>query len=381
MHVVYVLTRSDQMSGPQVHLRDLACALAARGHRATVLVGGEGPFTRELSGLGVPWRALRHMVAPIRPWTDVRGLAELRAVLSSLAPELVSTHSSKAGVLGRMAAHRLGIPVLHTAHGWAFTRRVAWPIRRLYLAVERFAARYGRCIVTVSEFDRQAALAGGVGRAENVIAVHNGVRECAPELRAAPGASPPRLVMVARLERQKDHPTLLAALARLRGLAWTLDLVGDGPHRAVLEARVAALGLGGRVRFLGARDDVPRCLARSQLFTLISHFEGFPRSILEAMRAGLPVVATDVAGVAESVVDGETGRLVPVGDVDALVARLGELLGDPARRARMGRAARRRYQARFTFEHMFEGTLAVYRSLLGDSELPAQPEAAGARGR
>jgi glycosyltransferase involved in cell wall biosynthesis len=364
MHLVYVLTRSDQFSGPQVHLRELALALRERGDRATVLVGGSGVFTDELARCGVPHRSLRHLVAPIRPWRDALAFAELRRTLRELRPDLVSTHSSKAGVVGRLAARSLGLPVLHTAHGWAFTRRVAAPVRRFYVLWERLAGRCGDHVITVSDYDRQVALEEGVVRDHQVTTVHNGVADVAAELRADAARQPPRLVMVARMERQKDHATLLRALARLRDLPWTLELVGDGPTRGGVEELVGELGLADRVRLLGSRLDVPERLARAQVFVLVSLWEGFPRSILEAMRAGLPVVATDVAGVGEAVGDGVSGLLVKRGDAAALSSSLRRLLADAELRAAMGRAGRRRYEERFTARHLRRSTLEVYRRLL-----------------
>ena len=122
----------------------------------------------------------------------------------------------------------------------------------------------------------------------------------------------------------------------------------------------------GRVDFLGDRSDVPTLLANSQVFALGSNWEGLPISILEAMRAGLPVVASDVGGVREEVVEGQTGFLFPPGDVGAARDRIGSLLADPTLRNRMGAAGRRRYEELFSLEHMLEKTLAVYRMILGD---------------
>ncbi|MGH7525299.1 MAG: glycosyltransferase, partial [Gemmatimonadales bacterium] len=122
-------------------------------------------------------------------------------------------------------------------------------------------------------------------------------------------------------------------------------------------------GLGGRVRFLGQRKDVDALLAGSQLYLLVSNWEGFPRSILEAMRAGLPVVASAVGGSGESVGDGETGFLVPRGDTEGLRARIGQLLADPALRSRFGACGRNRYETRFTLGHTVARTVAVYRQV------------------
>lgn len=365
MKIVYVITRSDAIGGAHVHVRDLACALLQRGHEVTVLVGGRGPFTGELEVRGVPYRSLVHLVRPIRPGTDLRGAVELRRALAELRSDLVSTHSSKAGWLGRMAARSLGIPVVFTAHGWAFTEGVPERERRLYALAERLAAPFADRIITVSEYDRELALRYRVACAKKLVRVHNGMPDIDPAYRSRPGVQPPTLVMVARFEPQKDHLTLFRALTELRELSWELELIGDGPLWETMRVEAQRLGLGERVAFLGARKDVAERLGKAQAFVLVSNWEGFPRSILEAMRAGLPVVASDVGGVREAVVDGETGFLVPRGDVAILCDRLRRLLQDPGMRVRMGTAGRRRYERHFTFEQMLDKTLKVYEEVVG----------------
>jgi glycosyltransferase involved in cell wall biosynthesis len=170
--------------------------------------------------------------------------------------------------------------------------------------------------------------------------------------------------MVARLSYWKDQPTLLHALAGLQELDWQLELIGDGPLRGQLEELVQSLGLTSRVTFLGFRRDVPERLARAQAFLLVSKWEGFPRSILEAMRAGLPVVATEIGGVKESVVDGTTGFVIPPGDTVRLRECLRELIACPELRIRMGEAGRRRYEERFTFDRLVARTTQVYETVL-----------------
>jgi glycosyltransferase involved in cell wall biosynthesis len=259
---------------------------------------------------------------------------------------------------------QLGIPALFTAHGWSFTTGVPALPARLYRWVERLTAGFADRIITVSEYDRQLALRYRVVSPAKLVTVHNGMPDVAPALRARPERCPPRLVMIARFEPQKDHATLLRALAQLKSTPWELDVIGDGPLRAQAAALATELGIGQRVRFLGFRRDIAEQLAQHELFLLISHWEGFPRSILEAMRAGLPVVASDVGGVRESVVQGETGFVVAPQDVGALSARLETLLSDPGLRSRLGAAGRLRYEQHFTFERMFEQTLAVYSALI-----------------
>jgi glycosyltransferase involved in cell wall biosynthesis len=196
-------------------------------------------------------------------------------------------------------------------------------------------------------------------------AIHNGMPGC--NLRAEPGRRcVPRLVMVARFRQPKDHALLLRALAGVEE-DYRLQLVGDGPLMHYAMHLSEALGIDGRVEFLGLRGDVKELLAQAQVFVLASNYEGFPISIVEAMRAGLPVVASDVGGVSESVCDGENGFLVPRGDMPTLRNRLQKLISNATLRERMGAASRRRYVEEFTVERMVSKTLAVYEKVLSAS--------------
>ena len=364
VRIAYIITKASPIGGAQIHVRDLAAALAAQGHSPTVITSGSGAFIDDLRALGIPVTVLRHLTAPIRPWTDLRALREIRSALAELRPELIAAHSSKAGILARVAARSIRVPVVFTVHGWAFTPGVPPLEAALYRRVERMVGPLASRIITVSEYDRRLGLEARIAPPDRLVTVHNGMPDVAAELRADPSRTPARLVMVARYGAQKDHPTLLRALTSLRHLPWELDLVGDGPARGETEALALELGLRERVHFLGQRKDVDRLLAGAQVSLLITNWEGFPLSILEAMRAGLPVVASDVGGVAESVRDGETGFLVPRGDVEALRDRIERLLTDPALRVRLGGSGRERFIRDFTLDVSVARTLAVYRDTL-----------------
>ncbi|MDQ3223288.1 MAG: glycosyltransferase family 4 protein, partial [Gemmatimonadota bacterium] len=345
-------------------VRDLAGAIRAQGHSPTVITSGSGPFVEALRAQEVPTVILRHLSVPIGPLRDWRALREIRATLTALRPDLLTTHSSKAGVLGRVAGRSLGIPVVFTAHGWAFTPGIPPFHAAVYRQIERLAGPLSSRIITVSEFDRRLALDARIAGAERVVTVHNGIPDVTPTLRADPGRTPARLVMVARFEAQKDHPTLLRALAGLQQHSWQLDLIGNGPLMSEMESLASTLGIAARVRFLGQRMDVDRILAQAQVGLLVTNWEGFPLSILEAMRAGLPMVASSVGGIEESVLDGETGFLVPRGGVEPLQERLAQLLTDPGLRVRLGTQGRAHYEQHFTLSHCVTRTLAVYEDVL-----------------
>jgi glycosyltransferase involved in cell wall biosynthesis len=334
------------------------------GHQAMVLVGGRGPVTDQLGKAGIPFHSLRFLQRPIHPLRDLRALAEIVSVLGDLRPDLVSTHTAKAGWIGRAACARLAIPVIYTPHGWSIGQRISGPLGAVFTVAERAAARWTDAIICVCEHEKRLALSKRVAPAEKLHVVYNGVRDVASELRARPELDPVRICSIARFESPKDHRTLLQALAALRAEPWELDLVGDGPLEAKTRGMAGELGLAGRIRFLGYLGEPAHALAAAQLFVLSSRSEGFPRSVLEAMRAGLPVVASDVGGVGESVTDGVNGLLVPAESPEALAAALGKLMAEPALRQRMGAAARATFETRFRWESMVENTAAIYATVL-----------------
>jgi glycosyltransferase involved in cell wall biosynthesis len=318
----------------------------------------------DLRSRGIPTIILTHMSVPIRPARDLRALREIRSALIDLRPDLVAAHMSKAGVLTRLASRPLGIPVVFTAHGWAFTPGIPTLRAAVYRQLERSVGHLASRIITVSEFDRRLAVEAGIVGENQVVTVHNGVPDVPSHLRADPARTPPRLVMAARFDPQKDHTTLLRALGGLKDHVWQLELAGDGQLRPQAELLVNRLGIGDRVHFLGQRTDVERLLAQAQIGLLVTNWEGFPLSILEAMRAGLPVVASSAGGIDEAVRDEETGYLVPRGDAELLRDRIRRLVTNPDLRVRMGIAGRVRYEQHFTLDHSVTKTLEVYQDVL-----------------
>jgi glycosyltransferase involved in cell wall biosynthesis len=361
--IAFVITRSDVIGGAQLHVFELARALRAAGHVVTVITG-EGPFIDKLRAAEVPVWPMPELIRAIDPITDARAIARLHTALRAFNPDLISTHSTKAGWLGRVVGKAIGVPVLVTAHGWLIEhgRLAAW--QRVAKLAEQATAPLADAILCVSEYDRQLALAHRIAPADKLRMVHNALPDTEVRL-ADPTGSPPTLVMVARFEPPKDPATLIAALARLRAIDWRCELIGDGPMRGEVERAIVEQGLGDRITLLGTRDDVPQRLAQAQVFTLITRREGFPISVLEAMRAGLPVVASDVGGIAEAVVEAETGTLVQPGDPIALANALAPLLRDPALRLHQGRAGRQRFVDEFGFAIHLRRIWAVYAELCG----------------
>jgi glycosyltransferase involved in cell wall biosynthesis len=364
MRIAYVITRADEIGGAQVHVRDLATALHQAHHDVTVLAGSPGLLSDELSARGVPFESVPALIRSISPRQDAAAVRQLSAILRRLRPDLVATHSSKASWLGRLAARLCGIPVVFTAHGWAFSEGVPAIPRHLYTLAERLAAPLADHIVTVSEYDRKLALERRIAPESKITRIYNGVADGAAF--EAPGrrSQPPRIIMTGRFAPQKDHGSLLRALGLLRHLEWALDLAGDGATLAEMSTLATSLGLEHRVNFLGQRDDVPDLLRDSDIYALISHWEGFPYGVIEAMRAGLPVVASDVGGVAEAVDHGVTGFLVPRADERGIAESLARLIEDAELAHRLGSAGQKRHRHEFSLDVMLQRTLAVYENVV-----------------
>lgn len=369
MHIAYVITRGDDLGGAGIHLFDLVQGVRAAGANVTVFLGSQGLLSDRLLEAGIPVIPLKRLRREIHPFDDVAAYYELRKFLLELKPDVVHLHSSKAGVIGRLAAKSLGIPAVFTAHGWAFTEGVDTRKRYAYAHIERWMSKFTDHIIAVSDYDRSLALRLNVCAPNAITTIHNGVPDSHRDTfqsRRGHG-SLISLLMVARFDPPKDQMSLVRALSKVKATNWILHLLGDGTLKDEALKQVAKLGLQDRVKFHGNRANVPDYLANADIFVLVSDWEGLPLSILEAMCAGLPVIASDVGGVSEAVEDGQTGYLVPRGDESSLRTTIERLLGDACLRTAMGFAGRMRYEMCFSHESMLNSTMTIYKRVYGKS--------------
>ena len=366
------------IGGTRRHITDVAEGLAQRELDVHIVVSAErqpefrGDFAR-LEAAGVTVHELA-MQREIRPGLDARHVVALRRLMRWLQPEIVHTHSSKAGVLGRVAArvacraHRV-----HTPHTMAFLFEDMFSARkrRIFRSIESRLARMTDRVIAVSESEQRTFVGSGVVDPSKVRVVPNGI-DPGPFLDARPidlstlGLVPGRTTwaVVGLLNVAKGHDLALEALASLGGDETQLLFAGHGALRAELEARAAALGVAQRVAFLGFRDDVPRLLASCDGLLLPSRWEGMPYIVLEAMAAGLPVVATPVNGAVDLVVAGETGWLAEEVSSSAIASELQAAASAGAQtRAAYGSAGRSRLLERYCTRHMIDGLLSVYAEL------------------
>ncbi|MBN1977594.1 MAG: glycosyltransferase family 4 protein [Anaerolineae bacterium] len=379
--VLHIITRLI-VGGAQENTM-LTAALLDPGRYAVDVISGpqtgsEGSLIEDVRARGVPLTIEPALVREIHPAKDLLAVVRLARFIRRGRYAIVHTHSSKAGILGRWAARLAGAPVIvHTVHGWGHHERQHPIVRRFYILLEKVTQRVTDKLIVVSPRNIEKGLADGIAAPAKYVTVRSGIeldrfrRPARPrevvraELSIPPDA--PVVGMVTRLSPQKAPLDFVAAAAQVaaRRPGAHFVVVGDGPLRAEVEARIAAAGLAARFRLTGLRRDVPDLLHSFDLFALSSLWEGLPRVLPQAMAAGLPVVATAVDGNAEAVEDGVNGLLTPPGDPAALASALLRLLDDPALAARLGAAGRERAEE-FGARKMVDDIAALYETLLAD---------------
>jgi glycosyltransferase involved in cell wall biosynthesis len=291
--------------------------------------------------------------------------------------DIVHTHSTEAGIIGRFAAAVAGIPhIVHTVHGIPFTGDRNAVLNRFILACERAAAKYTDRIAVNADIIADDYLARGIGSPEQYTTIYIGIKR--KKFRNVKPASDlpgnrPRIVMIGRLAEGKGFNVMLDAVESICDGNFSVCLVGDGPLYESLESEIDNRELSDSVFLTGFRDDIPRVLAASDIFALPSFREGTPRVILEAMASGLPVVATDIAGIPEQVEDGESGYLIPTGTPSTLADRLDELLSNSDLRKLMGEKGHERTE-RFSVETMLDDFDNLYQELLHKTNKPSDSQ-------
>ena len=360
--ILYLITDLDVGGAERVLLETVRRLDRSCFHPSVCSLAPAGALAEEFAGLGVPVFDLG-----LRGFHDLaRASGALLHLLRRQRFDVLHSHLFHANVLGRLTAWRAGVPVVVS------TIHVAEP-RRWHLVLERWTAPLATQLVAVSAGVRAHMVERARLRAERILVIPNGVDVsrfslARGEFRRREGipAGCTLITTIGRLDTQKGFPYLLEAAREvaLRHPDVCFLVVGEGPRRRDLVSLRDRLGLKERVRFLGFRTDVPQILADSDLFVLPSLWEGFPIALLEAMAAGLPVVATDVPGVAEVVTDGETGLVVPRKDVGALAEALCRLLDDADLRRWLARAGQRKVEREFGWEKVVAATMSLYERLL-----------------
>lgn len=361
MRILHILTMLE-IGGAQHNTIATVADSLRRGHSSRLLAapGPLSSFARErLAGALIESASLSRSILPVR---DIAAMREISEIIRRFSPDIVHTHSSKAGILGRRAAHRAGVrTIIHTAHGWAFHDRQNIVARRFYEECERRAARITDKIIVVADANREKALGRGIGRPDQYVTIRSGI-ERPPDARANVrkelGISDNAFLVVAvgNFKPQKsplDMARIMSRVLRRRPNIGFIS-VGDGPLKPDAQ-RILPEG-----RFLGWRDDAARILSAGDLLLHTAIFEGLPRVILEALSLGIPIVSTNVDGIPEAVENGVSGLLYPPGSIDEMTDAIIRLHDDAELRRQMSEAARRGFREEFTIRHMLDKIHELY---------------------
>ncbi|MDB6023515.1 MAG: putative glycosyltransferase EpsD [Pedosphaera sp.] len=388
MRVTHVITRLI-VGGAQENTIASVLGLQAKPGLEVSLISGsetgpEGSLAGAFDQSPQSLLLLPELVRALNPWKDFLACRRLTRIFRSQKPDIVHTHSGKAGILGRLAAHRAGVPVIiHTIHGPSFGAFQGYFANSLFRTAERGAGKVTTHFVVVADAMRKQYLAAGVGAAQQYSKILSGFplepffsAANNPAVRARFGIGPHDIVIgkIARLFKLKGHddlfnvaPQLVRDSPRLKFL-----LVGDGPWRSRFEQKARALGLEKHFIFTGLVPpaEVPSLLGVMDVLVHLSRREGLARALPQALAAARPVVAYDSDGAGEVCLDDETGFLLRPGDQSGLRERLTRLAGDAALRERLGRQGREFVRERFAVEKMVDDLFCLYLKLSPGSRMP-----------
>lgn len=337
--------------------------------------GDEGSIEDAVRKAGIEVLREPNLVRPVSPAEDALTLARLVRRFRRDRPQIVHTHTSKAGMLGRAAARIAAVPIIvHTPHGNIFDGYFSFWKSRLFVHAERRAARWTDRIIELTPGGVEEHLAQGIGRREQFTHIFSGIdlapydeaRRRRSETRAQLGAAADDFIVgaVGRLEPIKGFTYFMTAAQRVSEVAPRTRFVHVGDGSQAAEIRAQRGGLNGRMTFLGLRDDVPELMAAFDVLVVPSLNEGMGRVILEAGAAGIPVVATRVGGIPDIVREGETGLLVPPRDAAAIADAVLALERDATRARSMGESGQAHVAPAFGLERMVMRIEGLYEELI-----------------
>lgn len=376
LRVLHLITRMD-LGGAQQNTLYTCAHLDPKRFEVLAVAGEGGPLDEELrAALGDQARFLPSLKRELHPGYDLLAALQLIGLFLKEKPDIVHTHSSKAGILGRLAAWAAGVPVIiHTFHGFGFHDYQHPFTKALYVAAERLAGKVSDRLIFVSRSNQSYAEKHALGDPRRYELIRSGVKLSefpAPlddkgrkKASLGLGMHKPLVTSIGNLKPQKNPGDFIAAAGSViaGGADARFLFVGDGPLRTKLEYQIIASGLHGKLALPGWRRDTAEILAASDIFVLTSLWEGLPRALVEAMRTGLPPVCYATDGVSDLIKDGENGFLIPPGNVSLMAEKISLLIKDEPLRLRLGTRARESITPDFDIDNMVRAQERLYEAL------------------
>jgi glycosyltransferase involved in cell wall biosynthesis len=372
--LLYVITKLE-LGGAQKQLLNLIRGLDKEKFTPFLFTAKEGLILNEtLSIPGLTVKTSKWLERPINPLKDFLALFEVYQFIKKNKITIVHTHSSKAGILGRLAARLAKVRFLiHTVHGWSFNDYQPLVLRRLFIFLERIVGKFTDRIIVVSYHDKEKGMNNGIGKEGKYVIIRYGIdytefRKRNQNIRRELGINLDDLLVtnISCLKPQKSPLDFvkLSSLVNQNLPNVKFLLVGDGQLRENIEGFISRFGLKHNFILTGWRQDIPEILSATDILVLTSLWEGLPIVALEAMAVGLPVVATSTGGVEEVVIDGETGFIVAQKDMYKMSERLATLLKDSDLKRRMGENAKNNLDSNFTIQEMVKNNQSLYENLI-----------------
>jgi glycosyltransferase involved in cell wall biosynthesis len=385
MKIVHIITRLI-LGGAQENTLITCKLLAERGHDVTLItgpaLGPEGELFNQTKNQKYKVKIVDQLRRQIHPFNDIISYLDIKKLLLELKPDIVHTHSAKAGILGRFAAHKL--KTVHTIHGLAFHPYQSSRLNSFYIAVEKAAAKRTDFFISVADAMTNQTLAAGIGRPEQFVTAYSAIdeddflkpigQEQKKEFRRKYGVQDNAVVLVtiARLFMLKGHEYIIESAKELSkrfdNAVWLF--VGDGNLAEHYKQQVHSLGLADKIKFTGLLppSQIPLAIQSSDILVHCSLREGLARTLPQAMLCGRPAVSFDVDGARE-VVNENTGRLIEPKNVEQLTKACAELIEDKGLRDKLGKGGLESVRKKFAPETMVDTIEAVYRKLAGGKGL------------
>jgi len=362
MRILVVITKGD-LGGAQTHVIELCRALKER-FEFSVLIGGVGasPLESCLQKIGVRTVRARNLSNSLSPFNVIKSTRQLTSEIKIWKPDAIHAHSAVAGVVARLGGALSKVPVIYTVHGFGFKPEVPLFRRSVIFFVEQLLAPLTARMICVSQFELYLSEKLLIAR-KRITVISNGISDSF--FRCNPGIETVSLIMVARMDSPKRHDLLLKALVVLRNRGVSLPkVIFAGGGSSLLQLQVTCdLHKLDTVKMLGDLVDIPEQLAGNQVFILLSDHEGQPISIIEAMRAGMPIIASDLPGIRSQISHLSEGLLTE-NKAECIADAIQTLLINPSIRTTMGRAARQRYEQEFSAHDMANRVANVYQNLM-----------------
>lgn len=369
--ILYVITQAE-WGGAQRYIYDLATSLEAQNYDISVAVGEseDKSLIDKLKKKNITVYQIKHLVRQISPLNDILAVFELRQIYRQIKPDIIHLNSTKAGIIGSLSNHaisKISYKVIYTAHGWVFNEPMSKIKKWLYWSAEKITSRPKDKIICVSAFDYQTALKYKIAKAKKLVAINNGVDTGSmvflnkEEARKKLNLPEDKIIVgkIANFYKTKGLEYFIEAIKELSDENIVAVVIGDGDLRRELEVLIDQFNLKNKFILLGKMDKAARYLKAFDIYISSSIKEGFPYSILEAMAAKLPIIATDVGGVPE-MISSNNGILVKAGDYKMLAEKIKYLVDNQGLLKTLGEQAQRDVRENFSKEKMIRETFNLY---------------------